>query len=215
MTGRRSIPISGIIVALFLVGCVTGKAPAPDSANTPLASQPEIAPALLQAQQLYEENRFAAALTSYIEVRRRLPETPGLEAMRQKILTAIEEERVQQTVRRNKLSEQQMATEAMEKSEVPETYGAKLYVKRVLTTHRRPPGTMQKVLETPVTIHLQQPHCQRSSRPSLKTARSTSSLMPTLAQAKPSTLSWMKFPSVTSSTMSPAISMCGSMWAIN
>ncbi len=156
MTGRRSIPISGIIVALFLVGCVTGKAPAPDSANTPLASQPEIAPALLQAQQLYEENRFAAALTSYIEVRRRLPETPGLEAMRQKILTAIEEERVQQTVRRNKLSEQQMATEAMEKSEVPETYGAKLYVKRVLTTHRRPPGTMQKVLETPVTIHLQQ-----------------------------------------------------------
>jgi hypothetical protein len=156
VTGRRSIPISGIIVALFLVGCVTGKAPAPDSANTPLASQPEIAPALLQAQQLYEENRFAAALTSYIEVRRRLPETPGLEAMRQKILTAIEEERVQQTVRRNKLSEQQMATEAMEKSEVPETYGAKLYVKRVLTTHRRPPGTMQKVLETPVTIHLQQ-----------------------------------------------------------
>ena len=156
MIRRLSTPIAGALLALVLAGCVTGKTPAPDPVSTTPASTPEIAPALLQAQQLFEEKRFAAALTSYIEVRRRLPETPGLEAMRQKILTAIEEERVQQTLRRNELSQQQMATEAMEKSEVPETYGAQRFVRRVLKTHRRPPGAMEQVLATPVTIHLQQ-----------------------------------------------------------
>ena len=156
MIGRVSTPIAGIVFALFLAGCVTGKPPAPDSIGSIPAAEPDIAPALVQAQELFAEKRFAAALTSYIEVRRRLPETPGLEAMRQKILTAIEEERVQQTLRRNKLSEQQMATEAMEKSEVPETYGSQRFIQRTLTSHRRPPGEMEQVLETPVTIHLQQ-----------------------------------------------------------
>ncbi len=157
MTKRLLPPVSSIMLALLLAGCVTStQKPSETSTTTAPAAEPEIAPVLLDAQQLYEEKRYAAALTSYIEVRRRLPETLGLEAMRSKILTAMEEERLQQTLRRNELSEQQMATEAMEKSEVPETYGAQRFVRRVLKNHRRPAGPMQKVLETPVSIHLQQ-----------------------------------------------------------
>ncbi len=157
MTGRVFITIPGIVLTLFLTGCMTAtKAPSEAPMREVSTPQHELAPVLMEAQQLYDEKRYAAALTSYIEVRRRLPDTPGLEAMRSRILTAIEEERVQQTLRRSKLSEQQMATEAIAKSELPDTYGARRFVRRVLTSHRRPPGPMQKVLETPVTIHLQQ-----------------------------------------------------------
>jgi len=157
VTERLFISIPGIVLLIFMAGCVTATKTTSEGLGDEIsAAKPESAPVLIEAQQLYDEKRYAAALTSYIEIRRRLPDTPGLEALRAKILTAIEEERLQQTLHRNKLSEQQMVTEAMEKGELPDTYGARRFVRHVLTDHQRPPGPMQKVLETPVTIHLKQ-----------------------------------------------------------
>ncbi len=157
MAERIFTPILGIVSLIFLAGCLTTtKTTSEGPVDAISATQPEIAPVLVEAQEFYDDKRYAAALTSYIDVSRRLPDTPGLEAMRAKILTAIEEERVLQTLRRNKLSEQQMATEAMEKGALPETYGARRFVNRVLADHQRAPGAMQKVLETPVSIHLKQ-----------------------------------------------------------
>jgi type II secretory pathway component GspD/PulD (secretin) len=151
---RLSFPTLGIILVTTLTGCVSAKAPSTTPATAAVAPRPKVSPALAQAEALYAEKNFGAALTEYIEVRKAFPDTPGLEAMRHKVLTAIEEERVQRTIRRNILSEQQMATEAMEKAELPDTYGARRFLRSVLTSHRRPPGPMQEVLQTAVTIHL-------------------------------------------------------------
>jgi len=156
VTKRRSITIMGTALLLSVTGCVSPKPSVVKAERATPAPKPQAVSPLADAERLYAEGQYGAALTSYIEVRRRLPDTPGLEVMRQKILTAIEEDRAQQTLRRGALTEKQMAVEAMEKAELPETYGARLFTRRVLTTHRRPPGPMQSALKTPVTIHLRQ-----------------------------------------------------------
>ncbi len=153
MTLRQSALYTGVLMTMLAAGCATTE---PTVTTNRTDSEPADATVLAETERLYNEKQFAAALSAYIDVARAYPDAPGLESLRNKILTAIEEERVQKTVRRNVLSEKQMATEALEKGELPETYGARRFVRRVLTSHRRPPGPMQKVLDTPVTIHLKQ-----------------------------------------------------------
>lgn len=154
---QRSMVWFNILLMLTGAGCASPSPTAPPTPPDSVATlPPEKKPTpLIEAETLYKEGQYAAALSAYIDVRRRLPDTPGLKAMRHKILTAIEAERHQQTVRRNRLSEQQITTDALEQGELPETYGSRRFIRNVLTSHRHPPGPMRDVLTSPVTIHLQ------------------------------------------------------------
>ena len=138
-----------LVMVLSLGGCLHGQ---PPEGGAPMANAP--APALARAEKLYAEGNTSAALLECVEITRRHPDTPGLEALRQKIVQAELMRRTAELEARNKSSADQMAMEAGQKSTLPDTYGLSKQAKGQTSSLRSKPTAFQTALKQPITMHL-------------------------------------------------------------
>ncbi len=136
-----------VILILGLGGCLNGQPP--PATETPKPSAP-----LARAEQLFSEGHTEAALLECVELTRKNPDLPGLDALRRKIVQAELERRSKAVAASTQANDERMTLEAREKSALPDTYGLARQARGESTPLRTPPTTFQKALRQPITMHL-------------------------------------------------------------
>ncbi len=142
-----------LVGAVGLCGCAHFRAP--QSRPDPEPAVNEASTALDQAERLYAEGKHAEALALCVDLNRSAPGTPGLDALRQKLVTAELARRADSIAKTTPNSNEAMALEAKEMGLVPATYG----LVKTNAAARPPQGrtastAMQKALKEPITMHL-------------------------------------------------------------
>ena len=112
-------------------------------------------PDLRDAQELYSSGQFDRALIECVELRQRAPDTPGLDEMRQKCLSALLDQRAKRLLGAQQESRRQVEAETGEQFLLPDTYGLRRYVPVGEPDRIEMDGTMARILERPVSAHLQ------------------------------------------------------------
>lgn len=146
MNTQIAIYLSALITALCLGGCL--HAPTPASPPTGDASL------LTRAEQLFKEGRTSDALIECVNLTRQAPDTPGLDALRRRIVEAELARRENSNADTLRTSEQAMNSEAKGKALLPDTYGLTRTVTNEAGSLRTPQTALQKTLQQPVTMHL-------------------------------------------------------------
>ena len=153
---KKSISLFGLsLVMVMMNGCAHYKMKMPKERNeTAATNAPAKADPLALARARYAQGNYGDALIACIDVAHANPMTPGLADMRHKVVTAMTEERNQRAVQRAEAADKQIAADTLERAEMPDTYGVRLFTNGETNSLRRPPSSMQRVLTTPVTLHL-------------------------------------------------------------
>lgn len=142
---------------MILTGLLSGCAHVPsEHPVSPAAlSESDTGLAVLQrAETLYHEGDFAAALIECVDIAHRDPMTPGLAEFRNRVMTALVEQRAKRAALRAETGRQAMSVETLEKRDLPDTYGMRKFVRGETAPLQTPAGAMDKALDTPVTMHL-------------------------------------------------------------
>jgi type IV pilus assembly protein PilQ len=115
----------------------------------------EATTALQKAERFYTEGKYAEAMVLCVDLARTAPNTPGLDALRQKLLAAELARRADSIAKATPATDQAMALEAREKGLLPQSYGV-VKTNAVITppADRAAPTAMQKALKERITMHL-------------------------------------------------------------
>jgi type IV pilus assembly protein PilQ len=135
-----------------LSGCAILGGKSKDKAAPP--AQPVKVDPLDAARRHYEQGNYGEALIGCVDVAHTNPAAPGLTDLREKILTAISEERAKRANAIGATSKKSIAAEMLAQEEVPDTYHLRRFSAGATNTLRTPPSAMQKALEAPVSLHL-------------------------------------------------------------
>ncbi len=156
--------IIGLAGIVWLVGCthLEGAARSP-AAVDPAMSQPvprtegPDSPAstwLEEAEQLYTQGAYAEALQLCLEVARINPDAPGLIHLRNRVLSAMLDQRTVQAALRDELDHRQAAVDTAERGHIPETFGLRRMVEEAGRDRLVPDSPMADALQQRVTIQL-------------------------------------------------------------
>jgi type IV pilus assembly protein PilQ len=137
-----------------LGGCLHGSAGRSSAPDVPVASAP-VAP-LAVAERLYAEGKTSEALLECVELTRRQPELPGLDALRQKIVRAELERRAAAIEAAKAGSADAVNQETETKSLLPDTYGLVKATQGGAPLLRTQPTAIQKAMQQPITMHLKE-----------------------------------------------------------
>lgn len=144
----------GVVLALLLTGgcrLLREAAPEPEAVAVEVGPEDKV---LTRAQALYDEGRYEDALAVCVEAGATGGLSYRMETLRNRILTAITEQRLLQAQEKADLAKKRMAVESIEAEAVPETYQLERFVKTEVADHLTPAGPMRKAMEGKVTIHL-------------------------------------------------------------
>ena len=155
----------GLLACGGLAGCLSlgpGTRDAedvPEPEPTPVAAvtAPDTAAAqaaLAEAEALYAQGDYSAALIRCVDIERVTPNLPGLRDLRTRILVASLEQRTLDAAADEDLSRGRMAVESIEKAALPDTYRLERFVEEVTDSHLRPQGSLRQALEKPVSVHV-------------------------------------------------------------
>ncbi len=149
-------PITGsflIFLMLFSGGCVT---PQPSSEPTPFEMSMREAHARLQtAQQAFKAGDNNAALRICAELSYSRPETPGLEALREQVLNAVQKQDALRAEQANTTDKRRAMTEALEAASLPDRYGIRGTTEPLPLDQLSPESPIQKQLDQVVSLSLQ------------------------------------------------------------
>lgn len=159
MNTRRfgaAVEISLVVVVMgSLCGCAHMRLPWSHPSPDPASVTEKGGTILEKAEKLYSEGKHAEALAICVDLARIAPGTPGLEALRQKLLAAELKRRTDELAKATPTSDQAMALETKAKGLLPDTYGlVKTNGVTVLPSARAEPTAMQKALKERITMHL-------------------------------------------------------------
>ncbi len=152
MTNKGVKKVRGWGLALALAALAAGCGTL--TRTPPVATPPADDGRLAQGRALYVARDYPAALAECIQVGKTHPGTPGLETLRTDILVALAAQRADTAARRAAVGHKQAATEALEKTVIPDTYRLERRVTGVTNSHLSAAGPMQQVLDMPVSMHL-------------------------------------------------------------
>ncbi len=126
------------------------------SFSNPSESGAESGPQSLldEAEALYDEGAYTDALEACIEIARINPDTPGLQELRNRILSAMMEERAVNAAARDQLDRHRAMRDVDEKGRIPDTYGLRRMIGESAMDSIISESAMMQVLERPVDIHL-------------------------------------------------------------
>ena len=160
-----------LAAALLLFGCAhLGDSDEPDGSGTPPAesglSRPvprsdfgeaptEAQSLLARAEAFYEEGAYAEALQLCIEVTQLDRNTPGLESLRNRVLSAKMDQRALEATARDELDHRRVARDAAERGHIPDTYGLRRMVEEGRQDRLSPDSPILRSLQRPVSIHLE------------------------------------------------------------
>lgn len=156
MNIHRLVYLFPLALAAGLAGCASTD-PAPEVAE-PAPPPDEPAPyeaAFAAADDLYDQGRYAEALVACIDIEEAWPQAPGLHRLRQRVLEARLEDRIQRAYERDKTGKEKMALDALEAADVPDSYKERRYVDGDEQSFLYGAGAMVEALDLPVTMHLQ------------------------------------------------------------
>jgi type IV pilus assembly protein PilQ len=127
----------------------------------PLTAGPRLEPVAAaaglraQAEALYAEGAYAEAMEVCVELARIDPRMPELDELRHRILTALTEQRTEQNAARAPLDFLRAAQDVADRITLPDTYGTRRPVDERARDSLLPAGPMTEVLNTRVSIQLQ------------------------------------------------------------
>ena len=149
MSCKTVISLAALGATLCLGGCLH----TPTAQTNRSTPSTEVSP-LATSERLFAEGKTSEALIECVNLTRRTPDTPGLDALRRRIIEAELSHRQRNEQANLKTSEQTMTTEAKGKAILPDTYGIIKAVSGRTDSLRTPQTSLQKALEQPVTMHL-------------------------------------------------------------
>ena len=142
--------ICGLCAALFLAGCTSPNPPPPPP---PPAEAPD-APEVIAAESLFEKGKLKESIIACVDISRKNPEARGLVDLQAKITQRLAEQREEEAFKRSAIMKRLHSADAHSYSISPDTYKQQKHVKGENDSLRTAPTAMQKILQTPVTIHL-------------------------------------------------------------
>jgi type II secretory pathway component GspD/PulD (secretin) len=132
-----------------LAGCTSPKPPAPEP-----VPPPSHAPEVVEAEKLFEAGRVQDAVFACIDIAKKNPEAKGLVDLQQRITQKLAEDRQAAADKKSEATDALHTADAKSFSVSPETYRQKKHVVGDNSSLRTAPSAMQKVLTTPVSVHL-------------------------------------------------------------
>lgn len=147
------------ILCLFLLamGGLWSSCTTPGSSSS---KTPEVTPtlqtnaAIAQVESLYGEGRYEEAIDLCIALSAQNPDMPGLNEWRNRVLSALADQRTERLASREDLNRNRAALDNMEKMDLPDTYGLRRFVEGLPSGSLNPDSPMRKVMEQPVTLSL-------------------------------------------------------------
>jgi type II secretory pathway component GspD/PulD (secretin) len=148
MIRKASQILTVLLVVAGVPGCVSTQGP---GANVALDAA---APQLAKAEGLFQKGDLTGAMLECVDLDRKDPDLAGLEALQQRIMAALEEQRAARAAARAGTTVKRMATDAARHKDIPDSYGLRRTVHGQSTPLRTPDNAMQKALDKKVTVHL-------------------------------------------------------------
>ena len=139
---RKVILAVAALLCFTLPGCRT----APQT--------PGPSPELGEAQTLFDQQRFTEAIIACIDIARDDPLTPGLPGLQRSIMERLTQQRRNAFAQREAVARDRMQEDVDRHSTVPETYRIEHRIKGETGSSAAPRTRMEKVLQTPVSVHL-------------------------------------------------------------
>ena len=144
----RSPFVLAVLIAGAL-GCTSPKAPEP----VPVPPPPT-APEVVAAESLFASNKINEAIAACIDISRKNPEATGLADLQGRITTKLAEERTVAAEKKTASMLDLHTADAKRFGIPPDTYHRSQHVTGENAPLRTAPTAMQKVLTTPVSVHL-------------------------------------------------------------
>ena len=144
----RTFGIEPLALFVLLAGCTTTKTPEPKPEPKPRA------PEVVAAETLFESNRLDEAIAACIDISRKNPNADGLSELQGRISEKLADENSADAERRTKSASELDAADAKRFGITPDTYRKTRHVTGENAPLKTAPTSMQKVLSTPVSIHL-------------------------------------------------------------
>lgn len=154
MNFRRCIMVMAVAAVsactLILSGCTILRGDS-DNAEADVAA---VAPELLAAEKLYESGDYHEALVVCVDVNRQDENTPGLNDLRNRCISALLDQREARIEEREAQSVKNMELEAEEMGHVPPNYMIKRFALNACEPFAKQDSPLYELLANKVTIHL-------------------------------------------------------------
>lgn len=147
MTAKPSRILAVFLMAASLAGCTTTQEPGTEGTQAP-------APALAKADSLFQKGDYTGAMLECVDLARENPDLPGMEALQQRVMARLEEQRAARAAAREATTFKRMATDLTRQKDIPDTYGLRRTVTGQSASLRTPGNPMQKAMRKKVTVHL-------------------------------------------------------------
>ena len=138
-----------LLLVAALVGCTSPKAPEPE----PVPAPPN-APEVVAAEKLFETDHLEEAVEACIDISRKNPEARGLKDLQGRITQRLADERTSEVEKKTAHAAALDTADAKRLGIPPDTYRKARHVTGENAPLRTAPSAMQKVLSTPVSVHL-------------------------------------------------------------
>lgn len=144
-----------MLCAALLGGCATPSPPSPGEETDPSPSgDAAIAPLLERAERLYAEERYQEALRVVLEASRRDPDSPALTRLRNRVLSAMLDERTLRSSTGEDLNRRKAVEDARRGSRIPDSFFVRKPLPETGETPHGGESPMMELLRRPATLHL-------------------------------------------------------------
>ncbi len=140
--------VAALLAGLMLSGCL--------STASRLTKPPLPDKQLRAAEKLYQQGRYTDAMLACIDMGRKDPLLPGLAELQGRIVTALTERQGEVNSAGDEPSRRRMLADIESRLNIPGTYGIVRHVKGETGSLKTADTAMQKALDRPVTVHLDQ-----------------------------------------------------------
>lgn len=142
--------IAGLALALYFSGCTTITKPVEPVQIATLTRH------MVRAEEMYKQGNYAGAMIACIDQTQANPDAPGLPAMKAKIMAALTIQREQRARMHAESTGARMSVDIEQRNNVPYSYGLRRQIRGDNSIMRAPPTAMEKALQRPVVVHLDQ-----------------------------------------------------------